>query len=177
MGRKGNFSTIKNILASIMIAAIITVVIFLYLFLPFQIQGNSMSPALNNGDRIIVIKKFNRKNLKRFDIIVFRNPLNTTDRVIKRIIALPGEEISIKKGTVFINGQKLFQPFLFQYGDVIFNSVNINKIKIPKNSFYLMGDNRNSSKDSRIFGPVNSKIFLGKFFFRYWNSGNTVKKT
>lgn len=168
---------VRNISIGIIIAVLTTITVFLFLLFPYQVQGDSMSPTFNTGDRILAFRTYIKSNLKRFDIIVSRNPLDFRKKIIKRIIALPGEKFKIKKGMVFINGKKINQPFLKKSGDVIFSSVNLDKFTIPEESFFIMGDNRNISRDSREFGPVNIKLFIGKVFLKYWPLTSSGKKS
>lgn len=127
-----------------------------------------MIPELENSERIIISRNSGKDSYKRFDIIITKDPDNKSVRIIKRIIGMPNENISIKNGKVYINRKILFQPFLKNSEDVIFKSVNMKEITIPADSYFLLGDNRNLSRDSRQFGTVHSKMILGKVFFRYW---------
>lgn len=130
-----------------------------------------MEPSIKNGERVIISKAFSRAALKRFDIVIFRDP-EFKRRIVKRIIGLPGELFGITKGGIYINRKKIELPFIKKSGDVIFNSVNFDQIKIPANSYFTIGDNRSHSIDSRNFGPVTSEMILGKAVFKYWPLSN-----
>ena len=91
--------------------------------------------------------------------------------LVKRVIGLPGESLEIRSGGLLINGSPVEEPFLTEKDDVISTSLQVNKIHIPGGSFYLLGDHRRRSTDSRKFGPLEKKDILGKAFFRYWPAG------
>ena len=174
MKKKTKRSSLKYFSLYILGSSIITIFAFTYLFFPYKISGNSMEPAINNGERIIISKTFSRTALQRFDIIVFRNP-ELKRKIVKRIIGLPGELFGIIKGGIYINRKKIKLPFTKKSGDVIFNSLNFSQIKIPDNSYFTLGDNRNHSIDSRTFGPVTLNSILGKAIFKYWPLSNLGK--
>jgi signal peptidase I len=131
---------------------------------PIKVQGIAMSPALNEGDLILVTKGFDK--LQRGDIVVFYYPADPSQSFIKRIIGLPGEEIEISEGKVLVNGKALEESYV----DPVTNQSarSYNKINLPNDNFFVMGDNRDNSNDSRFWGPVPRKFIYGKFVGKYY---------
>ena len=162
-------SYFKYILLNIFIAALIALFLNNYIVSAAKVKGNSMQPSLKNKDRVL-ISKFLKKsnNIKRFDIIVFNKPGEPKISIIKRVIGLPNEIIKIENGNVYINNTLLNQTFLFKEKLFLKKSLTIKTLKIPENHFFIIGDNRNNSNDSRAFGPVPEKNISGKIFLRYW---------
>lgn len=130
---------------------------------PIVVEGLAMSPTLKNGDKILLNQ--NIENLQRGDIISFKYPKDTNKWFIKRIIGMPNEEIEIKNGIVFINGEEINEPYLERTYNQAFP--NYQKSKIPENEYFVMGDNRDNSSDSRIWGTVNKGLITGKFWMTY----------
>jgi signal peptidase I len=125
-----------------------------------------MEPALQNQERIIVSKiTYKFKSIERGDVIIFRYPLKPNKYFIKRVIGLPGERISIKDGNVFINNKRLKEPYL----KLSFKSKeNSPSILIPQGNYYVLGDHRTWSNDSRNGWLVPKEYIIGKAVFRYW---------
>ena len=123
---------------------------------PIRVNGKSMNNTLKNGDIMILdIIGYRTSKLKRFEIIVIDNG---KDYIIKRVIGLPGEEVEYKDNKLYINGKETKDKF----GN---GKTNDFKVKVPKNSYYALGDNREDSLDSRYYGSFNSKKILGKTSF------------
>lgn len=154
-----------EILESVAIAVILAVIIRFFLFQPFYIPSGSMEPTLKPGDRIIVNKiTYRFSQPRRGDIMVFKYPRDPSRDFIKRIVGLPGETLEIKDSVVYINNKKIPQPYLppgLQFGS--FGPVNI-----PEGSYFMMGDNRNNSEDSRVWGTLPRENIVGKAMFIYW---------
>jgi signal peptidase I len=130
----------------------------------FIVDGSSMEPNFHSGQLVIVNRLAYRfGTLERGDVIVFRYPLNTADDYIKRIIGLPGETISISDNEVYVNGQLLQEPYLasdaFTYNG---------QWSVPSDSYFVMGDNRAHSSDSRSWGMLDSEFIIGKAWISYW---------
>ncbi len=151
---------LKDIIPYIVI--IIAVVLFRsYIITPVEVEGTSMYSTLDNGE-ILLLKKYD-KNYKRFDVIVFSNG---KDKLIKRIVGLPGETIEYKNNKLYIDGKYIKEPFLKNNQKTYdFNLEDIGYEKIPDGSYFVLGDNRTNSTDSRIIGPVSSKQIAGKTDF------------
>ena len=135
----------------------------------FYIPSASMLPTLEIGDRIVVSKlAFRLGEVERRDLAVFSKPTALVNvginDFIKRVIGLPGEEISSRDGQVYINGKLLPEPYL-QAGEFTSDLPTTN---IPDGHYFVMGDNRKNSSDSRFFGPIPSKLLVGEPFIRIW---------
>ena len=140
---------------------------------PVVVEGVSMVPQLENGERLLVnkliyydIKSVSWGHIERGDIVVFWYPDDPKKSYVKRVVGLPGETIAIRNGRVFVDRQELNEPYL---------SLNHNQslknepaVKVKDHHYFVMGDNRDNSSDSRVWGPVPSKYIYGKAFFRYW---------
>lgn len=134
---------------------------------PFYVSGNAMSPTLPDKTYLI-INKFDN-NFQRGDVITFKDPQETNQYFIKRIIGLPGEKIEIKNGSVYIYnnenlaGIELGEPYILD-GVKILSSGDL-ITTLSQDEYYVLGDNAGVSKDSRYFGPVNKKLINGKYWF------------
>ncbi len=161
-------SSFKYIAISISIAAISSLVLFVFFFTPYKVTGVSMLPVVKNGEKILISKPFISGKIKRFDIVVAKLKRSERKRILKRVIGLPGEYIEIRNGNVMIDNSPLDEPFLINKGDVIFRSINMKLKFIPNDNYFLMGDNRENSSDSRELGPFHKDMIVGKPIFRYW---------
>ena len=144
-----------------------------FLIQPFYVKGSSMRPNFQNDQYLIVDEiSYRFEHPQRGQVIVFRYPLNPQEYFIKRVIGLPGEEIQFKDGHVIIFNSKHPQGFILKekyLRDGLKTYYrNESKIKIKNNEYFVLGDNRDNSKDSRIFGAVNSSFIVGKVLFRGW---------
>jgi len=154
----------REILESVVLAVILTVVIRLWLFEPFYIPTPSMEPTLYPHDRILVNKLSYRLHPpERGDVVVFQFPLDPRRDFIKRVIAFEGETVEIRQGYVYINGRRLEEPYIAEAAVADFGPV-----KVPEDHLFVMGDNRNNSEDSRVWGPLHEKFLIGKAFLIYW---------
>lgn len=161
---------------TIVVAAAIFVVVYLFLLQPHQVRGASMEPNLMDGQYILTDKisyRFNEP--RRGDVIVFKAPVDESFDYIKRIIALPSESVSIKNGEITIKNEEnpkgfvLKEPYKIngssQAGSLLENG---KEIKLGENSYFVLGDNRNQSFDSREWGELPKKNIIGKAWLRYW---------
>ena len=145
--------------------------IYLFVAQPHKVSGNSMVPTFHNGDYILTDKLTYRfRTPQRGDVIVLKNPRNENQDFIKRIIALPGETISIKDNSVYINSlqmQELYLPTetLTTPGNFLKED---EEIKIGPNQLVVFGDNRGGSSDSREWGPITKEEIVGRVIFRYF---------
>lgn len=163
-------NTLIELIEFVAIIAAILVVIRFFIAVPHFVSGISMQPNFLDGDYIITNKlavTFNQ--LDRGEVIVVENPRKAEQALIKRIIGLPGESIKISQGKVFINGSELIEPYLAS--DVItppgpFIQEN-EEIITPKDHYFVIGDNREHSSDSREFGPVKLDEIIGQALLRY----------
>ncbi len=175
-------STIKEWVESIIIAFILAMIIRTFLVQAFKIPTGSMRPTLMEGDRIMVNKfiygaklPFTSLNLpalrdpKRGDVVVFIYPEDPRRDFIKRLVAGPGETVEIKNGLIYVNDKPVentaFSRYYYNRGDY---GIAGRKIVVPKDSYFVLGDNSASSQDSRYWGFVPRKNLLGGAFLIYW---------
>ena len=153
---------VRDLLVSLAISAFI--IIFLYQ--PVKVEGTSMMPGLEDQERIFVNKFVYRwEPIQRGDIIVFRYPRDTSKSYIKRVIGIAGDHIRIESGEVFVNAEALDEDYVpNDYED----ARSYGEIVVPANSFFVLGDHRSMSNDSRDFGSVNERYIYGKAVFGYW---------
>ncbi len=155
------------------VAALVAVLLRVFVVQAFYIPSGSMEPTLEPGDRILVFKlAFDIHPIHEGDIVVFkRPPTDTVDKniedLVKRVIGLPGQTISSSDGHVLINGHVLKEPYL-PPGTV---TTGIRTQVIPKNEYFVMGDNRGDSYDSRYFGPISRSLIVGQVVLRFWPLG------
>ncbi|HWZ81573.1 MAG TPA: signal peptidase I [Terriglobales bacterium] len=153
---------VRDLLVSLAISAFI--IIFLYQ--PVKVEGTSMMPGLEDQERIFVNKFVYRwEPIARGDIVVFRYPRDTSKSYIKRVIGVAGDHIRIDNGQVYVNGEAVEEDYVpSDYAD----SRSYPEITVPRNAFFVLGDHRTMSNDSRDFGPVNERFIYGKAVFGYW---------
>jgi len=159
------------------LAEVVLLAVILYIGISFAVQtvhveGLSMFATLDDNDYLIANKIDYRLHApQRGDIIILRPPNNNSTDFIKRVIALPGERLLIRDGVVYINGQRLIEPYLPEAW-VVFNNWPVAGSSsgqvIPPNEYFVMGDNRNKSQDSRYFGPIGRDRIDGRAWFRIW---------
>jgi signal peptidase I len=131
-----------------------------------QVEGTSMMPELYNHERIFINKFVYRfEPIRRFDIIVFHYPLDPSKSYIKRVVGLPGEWISIRKGVVFIDAEPLKESFL---PSSYLDHDNYPPTYVPAAHYFVLGDHRDDSNDSRVWGTVPRRYIYGKAVFVYW---------
>lgn len=162
---KGKGSSFTELLESIAIAVVLAFVIRIFLFQPFYIPSGSMEPTLQIGDRIIVNKiTYRFSEPKRGDVMVFKYPLEPSRDYIKRVIGLPGETLEIKDSALYINGQVVEE----QYLDPNLRFMDYGPVTVPANAYFMMGDNRNNSQDSRFWGTLQRNYVVGKAVWIFW---------
>jgi signal peptidase I len=150
----------------LLIAIGLALVIIVFLYQPVKVEGTSMAPLLSDQERIFINKFVYRfEAIHRGDVVVFWYPLDRSKSFIKRVIALPGETVTIRQGVVTVNGTVVPEPYVPpQYEDVS----DYGPQRVPADSYFVMGDHRISSNDSRVFGPVPSQFIYGRAVFAYW---------
>ena len=166
---------------SLLLVFAIFLVIYVFLFRPFQVSGNSMFPTFLDKQYIltnIIALKFGLP--KQGDVIVFKAPPDPEKDYIKRVIGVPGDTVMVKNGDVYVNEKlldqsKFLSPSVKTYGGSFLREGT--SVIVPTDSYFVMGDNRSGSSDSREWGFVPSKLIIGKSFFVYWplNKMETVK--
>jgi len=150
----------------LLIAIGLALVIIVFLYQPVKVEGTSMAPLLSDQERIFINKFVYRfEPISRGDVVVFWYPLDRSKSFIKRVIGLPGETVEIRQGTLFVDGQTVPEPYVPQmYEDLS----DFGPVRVPHDSYFVMGDHRISSNDSRVFGPVASHFIYGRAVFAYW---------
>ncbi len=153
----------------IIFAALTAVLIVVFVIQPVKVEGTSMEPRLLDQERIFVNKFVYRiADIHREDVVVFWYPKDPTKSFIKRVIGLPGEEVLIRNGIVYINGEPLDEPYV---PGQFFDPTSFGPVVVPPNSYFVLGDHRNSSNDSRSWGFVPYQSIFGKAVLRYWPIG------
>jgi signal peptidase I len=152
----------RDLLLSVLVSAFI--IIFLYQ--PVRVEGTSMLPNLEDQDRLFINKlAFRVGEIHRGDVVVFRYPKDETKSYIKRVIGLPGDYVRIDHGRVYVNEHLLKEPYVpARFEDDRSEA----EMKIPAHEYFVLGDHRNISSDSREFGPVQRDLIYGKAAFVYW---------
>ena len=170
---KNFFSFIFELAKIVIISLVIIIPIRYFLIQPFYVKGASMEPSFYDHEYLIIDEiSYRLGEPNRGDVLVFRYPKDPQEYFIKRLIGLPGEKVQIKDGNVIIyndenpDGVILEEPYL-EPGTKTY-ALNEDKIAIGDNEYFVLGDNRNSSKDSRSFGLVNESFITGKVLLRGW---------
>jgi signal peptidase I len=150
----------------LLIAIGLALVIIVFLYQPVKVEGTSMAPLLSDQERIFINKFVYRfEPIQRGDVVVFWYPLDRTKSFIKRVVGLGGEMVEIRQGQVYVNGVVVPEPYVpTQYEDLS----DFGPVRVPRDSYFVMGDHRISSNDSRVFGPVASRYIYGRAVFAYW---------
>lgn len=151
-------------LKTLIIAFVLAQLIMVSVAQAFQVEQYSMEPTLLPRDRVLVDKLTYRfREPHRGDIVVLKYPLNHQRNYIKRVVALPGDRLQVKDGKLYINGTRTQEPYL--------NGTpqgNYGPARVPTNSVFVMGDNRNNSEDSRAFGSLLKELIVGQALLVYW---------
>lgn len=158
-------------LAILAVAVIAAFLVRAFVVEPFFIPSGSMEPTLEVGDRVLVNKlSYDFHPVHRGDVVVFKKPAGDFSPgikdLIKRVIGLPGETISAHGGYVYIDGRKLDETWLPRVDQG--TTAAFGPVHIPSGEYFMMGDNRRDSADSRVIGPVPEKLFVGRAFVRVW---------
>ena len=159
-----------EIIKIVLLALAIVIPVRLFLFQPFLVKGQSMEPSFHDNDYLIIDEiSYRFRESKRGEVIVFKFPQNPSQRFIKRIIGLPGETVEIENGKVMIIKDNKAQ-ILDESGYLssFFETPGNLKITLNENEYFVLGDNRRVSADSRSWGPVSRKNIIGRVFFRAW---------
>lgn len=153
-------------LRDLLISLAISGFIIIFLYQPVKVEGTSMMPSLDDQERIFVNKFVYRwEPIQRDDVIVFRYPRDPSKSFIKRVIAIGGDHVRIDGGQVYVNGEALDEDYVPRaYAD----SRSYMEIVVPQEHYFVLGDHRSLSNDSRDFGPVPENLVFGKAVFGYW---------
>ena len=160
------FRELQGWVRDIFFAALSAIFIVIFIVQPVKVEGTSMEPKLRAQDRIFVNKfVYNFSNIDRGDIVVFWPPRDLTKSFIKRVIGLPDETVEIRSGVVYINGERLAETYI---PPEYFDYESYPPEVVPPNYFFVLGDHRSSSNDSRNWGCVPKENISGEAIFRYW---------
>jgi signal peptidase I len=150
----------------LVIALSLAVVIIIFFYQPVKVEGTSMTPLISDQERIFINKFVYRfEPIERGDVVVFWYPLDRSKSFIKRVVGLPNDTVEIREGQVYLNGKYLPEPYVPPESE---DMNDLSAMRIPKGEYFVMGDHRISSNDSRIFGPVPRNYIYGKAVFAYW---------
>jgi signal peptidase I len=172
--RRNIFSESILLIRDLILVLAIFILFGVFVAQPVVVEGTSMDPNLHDGERLLVdkliyykIQSFSFGHLVRGDIVVFWYPRKPDQSYVKRVIALPGERVALRNGKVFINGIEMNEPYLSETNNQ--GMANYEEKTVEDHHYFVMGDNRDNSSDSRIWGQVPEKYIYGKAFFRYWS--------
>ena len=170
---KNAFLFVFELVKIVVFSLVIIIPVRYFLIQPFYVKGASMEPNFHDHEYLIVDEiNYRFNDPKRGDIVVFRYPKNPQEFFIKRIIALPGEKIDIKNGDIEIYNDEYPGGFVldetYLASDIKTYAQSDGLVELRDNEFFVLGDNRGASKDSRIFGPVNRSFIIGRVLFRGW---------
>lgn len=160
-----------EIFETLVVFGAIFAAIYLFVAQFHKVSGSSMVPTFKSGDYLITEKVSYRFNSpKRGDIIVLKNPKDESEDFIKRIIAIPGDIIKIENNSVYVNGEKIQEHYLPPQTPTRAGSflTEGNQISAGVNQYFVLGDNRNHSSDSREWGSITKEEIVGRAFFQYW---------
>ncbi len=160
----------------ILVAVVIAFVVRQFLLAPVTVKGESMEPTYHNNDRVMILKP---GGLDYDDVIVFQSPVED-DHYIKRIIGLPGDNVEVKDEKLYVNGKEVKQDYIeeaaaqyeketgLKYTEDFTMEEVTGKTEVPKDSYFVLGDNRPNSSDGRAYGFITKDAVDGKVLFRYW---------
>jgi signal peptidase I len=162
----GSLRTLRTWMRDLFFSVVVSLFIIIFVYQPVKVEGGSMEPGLEDQERIFINKLVYRlEKIERGDIVVFHYPRDPQKSFIKRVIGLPGDRINISYGHVYVNGKQLLEPYVpSDYLDTRSSP----ELIVPSNSYYVLGDHRSMSNDSREFGPVTRNYIYGKAVFGYW---------
>jgi signal peptidase I len=152
----------------LVLSVLIAVAIILFLYQPVKVEGTSMMPALRDQERIFINKftyRFGIEEIRRGDMVVFLYPGDTTKSYIKRVIGVPGDWVEVKEGAVLLNEAQIEEPYV---PEEFLDRISAPRVKVRAGEYYVMGDHRSASNDSRSWGTVPREYIYGKAVFVYW---------
>lgn len=176
-----NENTTKTFIGDFLEILVIGIAVFalawIFLAEPLEVTGESMEPTLHNSEQIIVEKlSMSLGELQRGDIVVFNSPEEPDILVVKRLIGLPGDKVLIQEGEVYLNGEKLSEIYIGAQITQGKNKLPEGKLAtVPTDTYFVLGDNRSNSTDSRDFGPVKQDEIVGKAVVVYYPFSNFRK--
>jgi signal peptidase I len=164
---------ISGWLRDMLISLAVSAFFIIFLYQPVKVEGTSMMPTLDDQERVFINKfVYKLEPIERGDVVVFRYPRDTAKSYIKRVVAVAGDRVKIEDGVVFVNGHRMSEPYVPDaYEDVRSYPETV----VPAHCYFVLGDHRNLSNDSRDFGPVDEDFIYGKAVFGYWPVGKLGK--
>jgi signal peptidase I len=165
---------LRSLLRDVIFAGVIAILIVGFVVQPVRVEGQSMMPKLHDQDRIFVNKFIyplrewigDKEPIKRGDIVVLLYPDDPSKSYIKRVVGLPGEEINVENGKLYVNGAQIDEPYL--ESEYLSSDSMPGSVHVKDHHYFVMGDNRRNSSDSRYWGLVPEKYIYGKAIFRYY---------
>ena len=152
----------------LLFSAAASVLIITFLYQPVRVEGTSMLPRLVDQDRLFINKfVYHFEAIEHGDVVVFHYPRDPQKSYIKRIIAVPGDRLRIDRGRVYLNERLLNESYI---PDEFRDTRSMGEMVVPRDEYFVMGDHRSISSDSREFGPVKRDLIYGKAAFVYWPS-------
>ena len=166
--RRRNFWSALSWARDLAFSVVLAFILIVFIYQPVKVEGTSMMPALTDQERIFINKftyRFGSGQIERGDMVVFLFHLEKSKSYIKRVIGLPGDIVEIDNGAVIVNGQPLDESYVpEEYRD----RQSLSPTTVPQDSYFVLGDHRSSSNDSRAWGTVERKYIYGKAVFVYW---------
>jgi signal peptidase I len=164
--QRGAWRLFHSWFLDLLFAGLISFFIILFLYQPVKVEGGSMEPGLEDQERIFINKIVYRwEHISRGDIVVFHYPRDPRKSFIKRVIGLPGDRVRIAFGHVYLNGRAVEEAYV---PEEFLDTRSYPETVIPADSYFVLGDHRSMSNDSRDFGPVQHSYIYGKAVFGYW---------
>ena len=159
-------TSLRSLIWDVLLAVLVSAFIIFFLYQPVRVEGTSMLPNLEDQDRLIINKMaFRVGDIHRGDVVVFRYPRDHRTSYIKRVIALPGDRLRIDHGRLIVNGSFVPEPYVpLRFAD----DRSQPEMQLAPEEYFVMGDHRSISQDSREFGPVDRNLIYGKAAFVYW---------
>jgi signal peptidase I len=157
---------VKSWFRDILLAFAIAIFIVIFVVQPVKVEGTSMQLRLADQERIFVSRFIYRfQDIRRGDVVVFWYPRDRSKSFIKRVLGVPGDKVEIRAGTVYVNGAKVNEPYL---NPAFQDYKSFRPVLVPPGQYFVLGDHRNSSNDSRSWGFVSHDLIYGKAIFSYW---------
>ncbi len=153
-------------LRDVVISLIVSILFIIFLYQPVKVEGTSMMPTLADQERVFINKfVYKLEPIHRGDVVVFRYPRDVSKSYIKRVIAVEGDRVRIEDGLVYVNDAPLPEPYV---PEAYWDTRSYPETVVPQHAYFVLGDHRNLSNDSRDFGPVKEQYIYGKAVFGYW---------
>lgn len=166
------FQELLSIIKYVLVLLVVFFFTYKFLYAPVTVEGDSMEPTLSDGD-FVILNKFS--DIEHFDIVVFPPPDDKETQYIKRVIGMPGDRVEYHEDVLYINGDAVNEYFLDEAEETAFYSSGDYSLltllgveEVPAGQYFVLGDNRLNSRDSRSFGFVDEEAVIGKASLRYW---------